>query len=78
VFRDVLLDSDDDVGLSLSIIIIKYINYYNIPLLGQGFIDVVLLFTESFLFLKGFSVFIKFEVVVSNEFGGIFNGFLLD
>lgn len=65
MFRDVLLDSDDDVGLSLS-------------LLGQSFINIVLLFTESFLFLKGFSVFIKFEVVVSNEFGGIFNGFLLD
>lgn len=65
MFGNVFLDSNDDVGLSLS-------------LLGQGFIDVVLLFTESFLFLKGFSVFIKFEVVVSNEFGGIFNGFLLD
>lgn len=65
MFGNVFLDSNDDVGLSLS-------------LLGQSFINIVLLFTESFLFLKGFSVFIKFEVVVSNEFGGIFNGFLLD
>jgi len=61
----VFLDSDNDVGLSLS-------------LLGQSFIDVVLLFTESFLFFKGFSVFIEFEAVVSNEFSSIFNGFLLD
>lgn len=60
-----LLDSGDDVGLSLS-------------LGGLGGVDVLLLFTEGLLVGEGLGVDVEFEVVVLDVVVGVSDGVLLD